>query len=147
MEATAYAVNDGQRMLAVLVIAFGLTRPFHVSLWQLAALAGMFSVGAAIGVPRYSRTFGADILAARPPHGVVAELATAGVAFAGVGLGTPLSMTQTISGGLVGAGMSEGVRRVRWERASRLVVAWALTLPASVVLAALMASLGESLSR
>lgn len=142
LEATAYAANDGQRMLAVLAIALGVGRPFQARLWQLAALAAIFAVGAVIGIPRYSRTFGTDLLAARPPHGVVAELATAGVAFAGVGLSTPLSMTQTISGGLIGAGVTEGVRRVRWERASRLALAWVLTLPASVALAALLAGLG-----
>lgn len=142
LEATAYAANDGQRMLAVLAIALGVGGQVHARLWQLAALAAIFGVGAIIGIPRYSRTFGDDLLAARPPHGVVAELATAGVAFAGVGLGTPLSMTQTISGGLIGAGVSEGVRRVRWERASRLVLAWVLTLPAAIALAALLAGLG-----
>jgi PiT family inorganic phosphate transporter len=113
--------------------------------WELAAVSGLFALGAIIGVFRYARTFGSDLLPARPPHAVMAELASAAVSFAGVGLGTPLSMTQLISGGLIGAGATESFRRVRWQRAGRLALAWLLTVPTAIATAAVLAAVGNSL--
>jgi PiT family inorganic phosphate transporter len=53
----------------------------------------------------------------------------------------PVSMTQAIAGGLIGAGVNLGGGRVRWYAAVKIVTAWLLTLPASLVLAAVAAYL------
>jgi inorganic phosphate transporter, PiT family len=42
-----------------------------------------------------------------------------------------VSMTQSVAGGLAGAGASQGLRRVRWQFALPLIAAWLVTLPAS----------------
>jgi inorganic phosphate transporter, PiT family len=52
-------------------------------------------------------------------------------------VGSPVSMTQAVSGALVGTA-STGAR-VRWREAARLVGAWAATLPAAGVLAGVLA--------
>jgi len=44
-------------------------------------------------------------------------------------------MTQSSAAGLVGAGMSEAVTRVRWPRTMPIVGAWIVTLPAATVVA------------
>lgn len=54
-------------------------------------------------------------------------------------LGMPVSMTQAIAGGLIGAGVAQGAGRVRWYAAVKIVIAWLLTLPASALLAGVAA--------
>jgi PiT family inorganic phosphate transporter len=73
----------------------------------------------------------------RPHDGAVAELGGAGASFAGAFIGAPLSMTQAVTGGLVGSAALRGWRRIHWGYATRLAVAWSLTLPACVAGAAL----------
>ena len=80
-----------------------------------------------------------------PPEAVATELASAGVVLGTAALGAPVSMTQAISGGLIGSGITRGYRRVRWRAAAQIGLAWALTLPASFVLAAGLGRLGGML--
>jgi PiT family inorganic phosphate transporter len=49
----------------------------------------------------------------------------------------PVSTTQVISSAIMGVGASQGVRRVRWGVARRILVAWILTIPSAGILAAL----------
>jgi inorganic phosphate transporter, PiT family len=56
-------------------------------------------------------------------------------------VGAPVSMTQAVAGGLVGAGGTRGWSRVRWRAAAQLGVAWVLTLPTAFGAAALTTGL------
>lgn len=136
VQCLAYAANDGQKMLAVFMIALG----FSGAPPQLCALiAVLFGLGTVYGLPRAGRTFSRELLAARPLHAVSAELGS-GVAVIGcAAAGAPVSMTQAVAGGLIGAGVAESVRRIRWAAAMKIVLAWALTLPVSGLLAAVAA--------
>ena len=51
-------------------------------------------------------------------------------------LGIPVSTTHTITGAIVGVGMSRRVSAVRWGLASRIVWAWVLTIPCAGLMAA-----------
>jgi PiT family inorganic phosphate transporter len=51
-------------------------------------------------------------------------------------MGIPVSTTHTITGAIVGVGLSRRVSAVRWGLASRIVWAWVLTIPASGLIAA-----------
>lgn len=133
----AYAANDGQKMFAVagvgLAVAHG-TAGMAAPTWPaLLALAAVFGCGAVASLRRMARgaTFG--LLPTRPWRLVSAELAAATAVFGSAGFGAPVSMTQSMAAGLVGAGASQGVRRVRWQFARPIVTAWVVTLPAAVV--------------
>ncbi|GAA3243080.1 inorganic phosphate transporter [Actinocorallia longicatena] len=125
----AYAANDGQKMLAVFLITAG------SHLWVTPLIGLLFAIGALYGLPRTGALLGGRLLAVRPVHAVAAEVSSAGAVLGSAALGAPVSMTQSMAGGLIGAG---GAGRVRWEAASRLVLAWMLTLPGAVALAAVL---------
>lgn len=144
LQCLAYAANDGQKMLAVLAVATGGVAgggmgTVQLTLGELLLLAALFTVGLLAGLGPAASTLGAGILAARPPDAVAAELSSAGAVLASAAVGAPVSMTQSVAAALVGAGMSQGYRRVRWRAAGRLALAWLVTLPASAVLAAVVA--------
>ena len=48
--------------------------------------------------------------------------------------GYPLSTTQVIAGGVMGAGAGKRLSAVRWGVAGNIVVAWVLTLPAAAAI-------------
>ncbi|NUO59534.1 MAG: inorganic phosphate transporter [Hamadaea sp.] len=137
-QSLAYAANDGQKMFAVAGVGMAVARgaPGMRALgWPvLVALAVTFGAGAVASLRRMARgaTFG--LLSMRPWRLVSAELAAAAAVFGSAGLGAPVSMTQSMAAGLVGAGASQGVRRVRWQFARPVVLAWLVTLPIAILL-------------
>ncbi|UBU11197.1 inorganic phosphate transporter [Nonomuraea gerenzanensis] len=131
LETIAYAANDAQKMLAVFMIAAGFTgAPVEYTV----AAAVLFAAGTLYGLPKAGRTLSREIIVSRPPHGVAAELAAGTAVIGCAAVGMPVSMTQAIAGGLIGAGVAQGGGRVRWHAAGKIVAAWLLTLPASGLL-------------
>ena len=141
-QALAYSINDGQRTIAIFALADGLA-PGAIPVRWLVVLGALFAVGAAIGFVRVARTFGSTLVDARPRHQVVAESAAAATAFLASRIGAPVSMTQTVSGGLTAAVGREGWRMVRWQAFSRLAAAWAVTLPSSLAVGAMFGTFGR----
>jgi inorganic phosphate transporter, PiT family len=128
VQAIAYASNDGQKMLAVVAVtSLGVTVP------TLIAVAVLFAGGAVLGIPRAATTLGSQILRAGPREEVTAQLASSFAVLVSAVLGAPVSMTQALSGGLIGTGMLRGRRQVRWQVARQLALAWLMTLPAAAV--------------
>lgn len=141
LQAIAYAANDGQKMLVVPILA-GITSPMlpagprgAVSL----AVALPFAAGAFVGVRRFSSTVGTLVRQA-PEVTLVSSAASAGAVLGSAALGLPVSMTQTIAGAQIGAGMATGFRRIRWDIALRLAQAWVITLPAAFAAGAALGS-------
>lgn len=137
--ALAYAANDGQKMIAVAVVAGGAgaataQRPGAL---LLVGLAGAFAVGTLVGMRRSGVTLGRGVVGARQSYLAASEVAAAGAVGVTGWLGAPVSMTQSLAGSLAGSGVTESIRRVRWRMASRLVLAWTVTFPAALLLAAL----------
>jgi inorganic phosphate transporter, PiT family len=138
-QCVAYGANDGQKMLAVFMIATS-TQADRPSLPTILAIGLLFLIGSMIGVRRFSGTLATGVLPARPVNTVAAEISSAMAVLASAGAGAPVSMTQAVAGGLVGSGISDGYRRIRWRTASQIAVAWALTLPMAVALSAALAA-------
>lgn len=83
---------------------------------------------------------GMGIAKLQPVGGFCAETAGAIALFGASAAGIPVSTTHTITGAIVGAGVSAGRRlsAIRWGVAVRIVWAWLLTMPAAGVIAALI---------
>ncbi|NUR47920.1 MAG: inorganic phosphate transporter [Hamadaea sp.] len=125
----AYGANDGQKMLAVYAALLG-GEPDRYARSPLAAglIAGCFLLGGAVGLRRLG-PLGGGLAVARQDGVVLTELSSAGVVLGTAAVGAPVSMTQSMSGALVGTGLRRGTRRVRWARVVGLGWAWMLTLP------------------
>ncbi|MFI6819305.1 anion permease [Nonomuraea sp. NPDC050328] len=143
-QCVAYAVNDGQKMLAVVSVAVEVGRhgvggigPVQVGPAWMALLVLVFLAGALTSLPRVGARLGRGLVLARPLHVVSAEAAAAGAVLGSSVLGAPVSMTQSVTAGVVGAAASEGSRRVRWHGVVTIGTAWAVTLPSSMALGCL----------
>lgn len=132
--------NDAQKIMgiiAVLLFSSNLIGPeFHVPLWIVISCNFMIALGTLFGGWRIIRTMGMRITKLKPVHGSCAETAAAISLFLATHLGIPVSTTHTITGAIVGVGSLQKVSAVRWGIARRIVWAWIITIPATLVLSA-----------
>jgi PiT family inorganic phosphate transporter len=81
---------------------------------------------------------GSKITKVTPLEGVAAETAGAITLFMTEHFKIPVSTTHTITGSIIGVGLSKRVSAVRWGVTVNLLWAWILTIPVSAALAALI---------
>lgn len=139
-QAVAYAANDGQKMIAVVVVS-----TLDLSAPVIGALALLFAVGAVPGIRPAATTLRRAVARGGPAEQITAQLGGAAAVLSSAAVGVPVSMTQAVAGGLVGTGLLRGRRQVRWRVAVQLVLAWVLTLPSAAVAGAMIAVLAGSL--
>jgi inorganic phosphate transporter, PiT family len=138
--AFAHGSNDAQKTMGIITLALlsaGLIEDFTVPTWVIIVSATALSLGTAVGGWRIMRTMGQRVAKLEPVHGFAAETTAASILLGTAELGMPVSTTQVISGAIMGVGSSQGLRHVRWGVARRILVAWALTLPAAGIIAAI----------
>lgn len=134
----AYGLNDGQKMLAVYAaVQGGMVASYAYSPPAIATIGGGFLLGAVAGLSRMSGALSGGLSAGRADTAVVTELSGAAVVIGTAVVGAPVSMTQSLSGAMVGAGLSRRARKVRWPAVLRLGRAWMLTLPTAFATGAL----------
>jgi PiT family inorganic phosphate transporter len=111
----------------------------HVPSWIPITCYSAIALGTMMGGWRIVKTMGSKITKVTPLEGVVAETAGSITLF-GVsqGLGIPVSTTHTIAGSIMGVGMTKRLSAVRWGVATNLLVAWIITIPASMLMAAIV---------
>jgi PiT family inorganic phosphate transporter len=135
----SHGTNDAQKTMGIIalgLVAFGVLPTFQVPFWVIAACAGSIALGAAFGGWRLIRTIGGGFYRIRAVHAFSSQIAGAAVILGAALLGAPVSTTQVISSGVVGAGVAQRVNMVRWGVASQIVLAWLLTIPSTGLLGA-----------
>jgi PiT family inorganic phosphate transporter len=140
MLALAHGTNDAQKTMGVITLALiangSLSESADVPFWVVVSAATAIALGTYIGGWRIIRTMGTRIIKMDSAQGFSAQGAGAAVILASSHYGFPLSTTQVISGGVMGAGAGKRVSAVRWGVAGNIVVAWLLTLPAAAAVGA-----------
>jgi len=140
--------NDAQKtmgIIAVLLYANGYIQgEFHVPFWVVMSCQVAMGLGTLFGGWRIVRTMGMGITRIRPSGGFCAQTSGAIALFLATSLGIPVSTTHTITGAIVGVGLSRRVSAVRWGLASRIVWAWVLTIPCAGLVAAMSYHFGKT---
>ena len=138
--ALAHGTNDAQKTMGVITLALiangSLGSDAEVPFWVVVSAATAIALGTYSGGWRIIKTMGTRIIKMDTAQGFSAQGAGAAVILASTHYGFPLSTTQVISGGVMGAGAGKRVSAVRWGVAGNIIVAWLLTLPAAAVIGA-----------
>jgi PiT family inorganic phosphate transporter len=141
--AFTHGTNDAQKTMGI--IALGLVSTGHLNedfgrppVWVIVSAAAAMALGTYAGGWRIIRTLGQRVAKLEPPQGFAAETATATILWFTAHYGFPVSTTHTISGSVLGAGATRGLRAVRWGVAGNILLAWVLTIPASGLIGAFM---------
>lgn len=98
----------------------------------------VIALGTLSGGWKIVKTMGSKITKVTAFEGVVAESAGALTLFMTEHFKIPVSTTHTITGSIIGVGVTKRVSAVRWGVTVKLLWAWVLTIPVSAVLAALV---------
>jgi PiT family inorganic phosphate transporter len=95
----------------------------------------MISLGTMSGGWKIVKTMGTRITKVTPLEGVAAETSGAITLFISEHFGIPVSTTHTITGAIIGVGLTKRVSAVRWGITVSLLWAWILTIPISAFVA------------
>jgi len=110
----------------------------HIPEWIPIACYTAIAAGTMSGGWKIVKTMGTKITKVTPLEGVAAETAGAITLFMTEHFKIPVSTTHTITGAIIGVGLSKRVSAVRWGVTISLMWAWVLTIPVSAALAALL---------
>ncbi|WP_069811964.1 inorganic phosphate transporter [Streptomyces sp. TP-A0874] len=146
----AHGTNDAQKTMGVMTLALitgGVLAPnADPPVWVIVSAGLAIALGTYLGGWRIIRTMGKGLTDIQPPQGFAAQTGAATVILASSHLGFGLSTTQVCSGAIMGSGLGRKGGVVRWSTATRMFVAWGLTLPAAGIVgggAALLAEQGD----
>ncbi len=105
--------------------------------WWWVPLASFIFIGLGTmsGGWKIVKTMGSKITKVTPLEGVAAETAGAVALYVTEHMGIPVSTTHTITGSIIGVGITKRVSAVRWGVTISLLWAWILTIPVSALVA------------
>jgi PiT family inorganic phosphate transporter len=130
--------NNAQKhmgIIALLIASYEGTTAFAIPLWVRLGCSTALGLGALIGGWRIMRTLGRVIHEMEPVHGLDSQIVSASSIAISTLAGSPISSTQVIASSIVGVGAANNAKKVRWSVGRDMAVSWALTIPASLLLA------------
>lgn len=138
----SHGTNDAQKVMGILYVALvasnviksGSAMPDWIPLACYSAIA----LGTMSGGWKIVKTMGSKITKITPLEGVSAETAGAITLLITERFGIPVSTTHTITGSIIGVGLTKRVSAVRWGVTINLVWAWIITIPVSALIAGLV---------
>lgn len=130
--------NDAQKtmgIIAVLLFSTGsLGSDFYVPAWVIFSCYSAIALGTLIGGWKVIKTLGLGLTCIKPVQGFCAETAGALTIIGSTLAGIPVSTTHTITGSIMGVGLTRGASSVRWKIATNIILAWILTIPGTMIL-------------
>lgn len=106
--------------------------------WVPLACYTVIALGTMSGGWKIVKTMGSRITKVTPLEGVAAETSGAITLFLTEHFHIPVSTTHTITGSIIGVGLSKRISAVRWGVTINLLWAWILTIPVSAIVAMLV---------
>jgi PiT family inorganic phosphate transporter len=146
--AFAHGSNDvGNAIAPLAVISYinqthsvpnnGITIPLWITI-----LGGVGIVaGLAIWGKKVIATIAENIISLQPSSGFCAELATATTILLASRLGLPVSTSHALVGGVVGIGLVQNLKSIRFQTLQGIATAWVITVPISAVISAIIFSI------
>lgn len=133
--------NDAQKVMGIIAAAMvangDITDIKQMPDWVPLACYAAIGLGTLSGGWKIIKTMGSKITKVTPLEGVSAESAGALTLFMTEQMGIPVSTTHTITGSIIGVGVTKRISAVRWGVTVSLLWAWVLTIPVSAILAGL----------
>ncbi len=111
---------------------------FAMPAWIPLACYSAIAAGTLSGGWKIVKTMGSKITKVTSFEGVAAETAGALTLYFTEHLKIPVSTTHTITGSIIGVGLTKRISAVRWGVTVSLLWAWVLTIPISAILAAII---------
>lgn len=148
--AFAHGSNDAQKTMGIITLAlfsYGAIPSVDVPVWVIIICALCMGAGSMAGGWRIIHTLGNKVIKLIPIQGFAAEASASSIILVASQLGIPISTTHVISTAIMGVGSTRGFSAVKWGLVASIVRAWFLTIPACMLLAAVLYRLMSSLTQ
>jgi len=130
--------NDAQKTMGIITILLFSTghlgSEFHVPNWVIFSCYSAIALGTLTGGWKVIKTLGSGLTRLKPVQGFCAETAGALTIIGSTLAGIPVSTTHTITGSIIGVGLTKGKSSIRWKLATNIILAWILTIPGTMVI-------------
>ena len=144
--AISHGSNDAQKTMGIITLALlaggvlhkGPSGDFEIPLYVIIVCAFTMAAGTMNGGWKIIKTMGHKIIKLKPIHGFAAETSAASLILAASHFGIPLSTTHVISTSIMGVGSTLHAHAVKWRIVGNIVTAWVLTIPACMILSAII---------
>ncbi|OGI01603.1 MAG: inorganic phosphate transporter [Candidatus Melainabacteria bacterium GWF2_37_15] len=139
--AFSHGSNDAQKTMGIITLAlfsFGAIEAHDVPVWVIFICALMMGLGTMAGGWKIIRTMGNKVAKLKPIHGFAAETSAASIILTASHFGIPISTTHVISTSIMGVGSTLRFNAVKWGLVGNIVMAWVITIPACMMLSALI---------
>jgi len=139
-QAFSHGTNDAQKSMGIItfaLVAGGLQTDLEVPFWVKSSCALAMALGTSVGGWKIIKTVGSKIIKLEPSNGFAADFSSALVIILATLFKLPVSTTHVISSSIMGVGTAKRISSVKWNTAEKIVLAWMITLPITVIFAGL----------
>jgi PiT family inorganic phosphate transporter len=137
-----HGTNDAQKAMGIITFALvtaGLQdNTDHIPIWVKISAATAMALGTSIGGWKIIKTMGTKIFKIEPINGFAADITSASVILTATLTHLPVSTTHVITSAILGVGSAKRFSAVKWGLAGRIIVSWIITIPITMILAALI---------
>jgi inorganic phosphate transporter, PiT family len=133
--------NDSQKqmgMIAMVLLAAGLSATAEVPFWARFACAVLLALGTISGGWRIMNTLGRRIFRIEPIHSFDSQVFSASSIALSTLAGAPVSSTQVITMSVLGVGAAENPKKVKWEVGRHIITAMVVTIPVTMLIAGVL---------
>ena len=151
----SFGLNDGQKTMGVIAILlatalaqapdnallqllYNVDEAQFVPYWLMIVSYLLIALGTIIGGWKVIKTLGSGLAKITPLTGFCAEISGSATLITTAILGIPVSTTHTVTGAIIGTGLTKGVKTIKWMTAKNIVWAWVITIPAVIVVSGLL---------
>ncbi len=130
--------NDAQKVMGIVTVSliyYGYLSQFTVPFWVMIASYITMSLGTFLAGWKIVKTMATKITRLRPYQGFSVELSSSLILGFAAFLGFPVSSTHVANGSIVGVGLCQRTKAVKWGMTRKIVGAWILSIPLSAVMA------------
>jgi PiT family inorganic phosphate transporter len=136
----SHGTNDAQKAMGIIVfalVASGIQSTMDVPLWVKISAATAMALGTSVGGWKIIKTMGTKIFKIEPINGFAADMGSAAVILTATMIHLPVSTTHVITSSILGVGSAKRFSAVKWSVAGRILIAWVITIPITVLMAML----------
>jgi PiT family inorganic phosphate transporter len=130
------ATQDAQKVMGImtmLLLYYGFISEFTIPFWVIISAYIVLTSGVVFGGWRIVKTMATKITRMQPYQGFSRDLSSSIILGAAALWGIPISSTHAANGTLVGAGLTRGVKSVKWGTIRNIIWAWILSAPLAAV--------------
>ncbi len=130
--------NDAQKVMGIVTVSliyYGYLSHFTVPFWVMIASYITMSLGTFLAGWKIVKTMATKITRLRPYQGFSVELSSSLILGFAAFLGFPVSSTHVANGSIIGVGLCQRTKAVKWGMTRKIVGAWILSIPLSAVMA------------